>query len=943
MADDTNEDIHDRDALTEVRAALESVERRQGEAARERRRLKAELDDLIGALREDALVLRFDLDRELVEARGPLQDQLGASAAELLARFDDFADEETIDALDEANKAVLDDDGTGACVSDGFLRGGDEDLAMTFVHIRRRDEDGEVVGSEAIGLVAPAVEPDDDLDAGVDPFDDLLQRIARRLSDDAGGTSVVRAVQTFGDFLLADRVVVNRYDEEARRFSTTASWMRGDTRPLEAEERGISISELPWAYSALGAGEAVVISRAADLPPDAGSEKELYAQGDVSSALLLPMVRGDDLTGFVSVQSVQGERDWNDTDVARCRAFVTILSAALARSQVEDRLEELRRDFEVDAAKRRDAESRAEEAEARAGEVRGEVDELRNELEGFRGRMSDAEAEAERAREAEKEAREAADQARADLETARREAEEARGELDGVEMSRAEMESLKSEAERAQRRSEDAAADALAVRSELEDVRRQLDEALRDAAELRAGGVVGATAAATGAALVGGAEQQEEIAPLQPEEAEQQEEMAPLQPEEMDATEDETPTFADQTPTFDPDATLEMTRVEADHRFDPDATVEMETPALEAVGDAQGAEGPEPEDEAREVEGLPRAKGLDEMLEHTQTSSTDAEDAAERGPEEWKEDKTSWEDRTGEVDLPEFLHSAEGDDDDVDSDVEAARQMARQAAGRDDEPMAAEQPPAVILPDAVERTGELDAYERAREQDDDDGAEADGLPPLAGIDTDVGLADVGGNVELYRSLLGKFHNDYVGAAAKINAAIEKGNIEVAHLLLHAVKGVSGVLGALRVRACADDLETKLIGRDPEATRAAVGDFTAALTEVLESIGSLDDSLPEPSAPAPPPDNPAVADAGEAPIEKHVSDPMVLRSYLSGLRQHLVAEKTRQCQLVMREISARNWPGDFNQRVAELARQIEAGEFASARDGFDELMGQFADD
>jgi len=929
MADESNDRFDDAEAseaLSEVRQALEAVERRQGSAARERRRLRAQLDGLLKALREDAVVLYFDAEGDLVEAKGPLQEQLGASAAELLADFEDFADEETVDALEEANKAVLEDEATGACVSDGFLHGDDEDLAVTFIHLRRTDEDGELLGTEAIGLVAPAAEPDEDLDAGTDPFQMLLDHIGHRLIDDAGEASVERAVQTFGDFLLADRVVINRYDEEGRRFAMAESWLRADTRPLVAEERGIPISEIPWAYSALGAGEHVVISEGTELPADARNEKKLYASDGVASALLVPMVRRDALVGFVSIQSAQSSRDWSDADVSRARSFVMLLAAALARAEVEAELDEAREDAEQAAARGERAEARAEEAEARAQEA--EV----------------------RARDAEKLAEETGSR----LETVEAEARSLRDKLDGImggaDTTRSEMEGLMAEAERAQRRSEDAAADALAVRRELEDVRGQLADALRDAAELRAGGSAAALAFS-----------HTELAP-EPEESEESEEEDVLEMEE-DVLEvdfddvEETPAPWSPRPRrgddFDFGSTIETKSEDFGRSFDPDATLELEAAreaADRAAEEIGGDNVEQPADTEEEDKDLPRAIGLDAILGRTLTSAEKVEEA----PERWKEEKASWEDRAGEVDLPEFLTDRDDDDDDVveididdENDFDAARRMAREAAGRDeaddhDRDRDRGLPP-VILPDFMERTGEFSAARPGRvaaEPEVEEEPEPETLPPLAGIDTEVGLGDVGGNVELYRNLLTKFRRDYIGASSKIKAAIDKGNIEVAHLLLHAVKGVSGVLGALRVRDTADDLETKLIGSDAEATRASMEAFGGALNQVLDAIGELEGNGGGASNPvhAAEQEQRFSDDASEA----HVSDPMVLRSYLSGLRQHLMAERSRQCQLVMREITARNWPGDYNARVGELATLLDEADFEAARESFEALMATFVE-
>jgi HPt (histidine-containing phosphotransfer) domain-containing protein/predicted nucleic acid-binding Zn-ribbon protein len=863
--------------------------------------------------------------------------------------------------------------------------------------------------------VAPTAEADEAIEDESDPFDPLLEHISRDLLDDAGEKAIARAARRFGELLEADRVVVNQYDEADRKFSVMTSWLRDGTRPLGAESRGIAISELPWAYSALSAGETVVISDTAELPADAGAEKALYGGGDVKSSLLTPMVRRDMLTGFVSIQSARDERDWTAVDVGRARKFVMLLTATLARDEAEAALAAVREEAEEAAARISDLESRLEEAESSATEAGRKIDDAMDEMKTLRTRLADIEEEAEQARSAEKDAREAAREATEELEKARDEAED-------------QLQGLRREAERAQQRSDDVAAEALTVREELDRVRAELEEALRDAEELRADA---------------GARRREREAPEPKPVFGFADDGADRESEDDDAFDFE-PAAArerkredvDRGRSFDPDATLEMDSVAFGSGDDEEEETEGEAAdrddagftgkggagrgfgarrfddtdaAEEGAVEVDDSEFDYDEDELRasedeggrsaELDG-DAARG-DADLEYPQKSPD-----AEGGPSRWKDDKASWEDSTDEVDLPKFLGGRTGekpadevaaDDDagaDDDVDVWAARDLARQIAGkgkRDDEEesrasLAAEEladeeddedadeqgggdfffqeawrktdeeldafadldtePPSTSASGQVEQAGESDAHDDgpwstgddapfdSDGQEADESAEAE-VPDLAGIDAEVGLQDVGGNVELYRSLLGKFRSDYIGAGAKIESAIEKGNIEMAHLLLHAVKGVAGVLGALRVRDTADELETKLIGNDPEDTRAAARKFSAALGEVLDAIAEMqgESAAAEPSPSAGLVDDDVHADP---------SDPMVLRSYLSGLRQHLMAEKKRQCQLVMREITARTWPEEYRDRVDQLAEQVDGNDFEGARGTFEDLMSRFVE-
>jgi len=325
-------------ALSEARAALEAVELEHGRMDRDRRRLRDRLEGLLSTLRDGAVLLLFDAEGELAGAEGAFDEHLGASLSELVARFEDFAGEDARRALDEANQQVMALDSSGVAVSRSFLNSDDDQVGFTWLHLRRHDDDEKLIGTEVIGMTPPAPVVDEDSADVEDPFESLLRQLGGRMLDDSDEATIQRSIESFGDLFSVDRVVVNRYDEGDRKFSIMSSWLRGDTEALKAESRGISISELPWAYSLLGAGETVAISERSELPAEARDEKKIYAKDGVKSSVLVPMVRNDHLFGFVSMQCARQQRDWNAEDLARAAGFVRILSGTLARRELEDEL-----------------------------------------------------------------------------------------------------------------------------------------------------------------------------------------------------------------------------------------------------------------------------------------------------------------------------------------------------------------------------------------------------------------------------------------------------------------------------------------------------------------------------------------------------------------------------------------------------------------------------
>ncbi len=1042
-------------ALAGVREALEGVEREQRQGRRERGRLRDQLEGLLGGLRATGVVLCFDAGGTLTGAEGAVDRLLGISSSELLSNFDDIAPGATREAIVAANRKAAGPSAT-LVESYGSLRCGGTERAFQWMHVARWDVTGELVGVDVIGLPLADSTPDDGGADGPDPFEAVFVETAQRIIDDPSVASIESALATFGESFATDRVVVNSYDEDDREFSVRWSWLRGGTEPLDAETRGISIAEIPWAYAQLGAGELVVISAAAELPPDAAAELDLYAADGVTTALLVPILRREVLCGFVSLQSVGSERDWSDTQREQARRLGMLLSGVLTQASSVAALEAARNEGQEAVGRAEQAERKAEHAESMARDTAKRVEEISSEAETSRSRVAELEAELETARQEALAGRElvvAADTRVRDAEDA---VDDTRSDLDGerqdVATVRRELEELKEEAERAQRRSEVTAADALVVRSELEEARAEAGEARREAADARvalqtlrdgAAEETSVVVPVADSAIVTPEDlelpdlDQEAAAETLPEtslEADEESEAGSQPDSELESDPglepdaDPEPDFglgtavdpeADFDPEGDPEPEAEPEgepdpepeRVVPDHpdldatvemgveEFDPDATLEIEPRPLgseaeptapDGLGNAEKTLQIEPTQAPEPQEGdLPRALGLNEILERTPVVEEPASDAetvaAGPGPEVSSDadetprvpkpaflgtddpvasdDADSTADEVDEIDEIDFelgetdaadssaeevlatdseaaemaeadseLAEAEGSESDreetvesadVAREVEAAQQMARQVAGKEDEdePAVAVEPddePAVVVEPADEPAEEVPA--------------APAVSALPAIDQTIGLQDVGGNVELYHNLLSKFRQDYLGAAARIESAIAKGNIEVAHLLLHAVKGVAGMLGAQRVRSTAEDLETNLIGNDETTTQVALDAFTGALEEVLESIAALDGGA---ELPSPEPEEALAA-------EIHVSDPMVLRSYLSGLRQHLLSEKSKQCQLVMREITARTWPGEFNEQVAELAGLIGDDRFEEAREAFDALMSTFED-
>lgn len=109
--------------------------------------------------------------------------------------------------------------------------------------------------------------------------------------------------------------------------------------------------------------------------------------------------------------------------------------------------------------------------------------------------------------------------------------------------------------------------------------------------------------------------------------------------------------------------------------------------------------------------------------------------------------------------------------------------------------------------------------------------EVQGMPEIAGVDVDSGINRIGGDVERYRQVLGKFCRSQVDAARKIAEEVASGNLEQAMMLAHSLQGSSGNVGAVELQKQAKHLEELL----QEEKVAEIGGELERLSHILEDV------------------------------------------------------------------------------------------------------------
>ncbi|MBF0179454.1 MAG: response regulator [Magnetococcales bacterium] len=117
----------------------------------------------------------------------------------------------------------------------------------------------------------------------------------------------------------------------------------------------------------------------------------------------------------------------------------------------------------------------------------------------------------------------------------------------------------------------------------------------------------------------------------------------------------------------------------------------------------------------------------------------------------------------------------------------------------------------------------------------------DGLPPLPGLDTRIGLMHMGGSVALYLDVLGKLADRLKDAGQTMSDQLASGDLESLERFAHTLKGHVKMVGAPRLGQIALEVERSAREKGDEMVlRALVQQFSRQLEALREM---LDQALP----------------------------------------------------------------------------------------------------
>ncbi|WP_177417977.1 ATP-binding protein [endosymbiont of Lamellibrachia barhami] len=192
-------------------------------------------------------------------------------------------------------------------------------------------------------------------------------------------------------------------------------------------------------------------------------------------------------------------------------------------------------------------------------------------------------------------------------------------------------------------------------------------------------------------------------------------------------------------------------------------------------------------------------------------------------------------------------------------------------------------------------------------------AESAVFPDLPGIDSEVPLERLGGNVATYRRILEKFRNNNRHVIDQIRADIQADRLADAAFTTHSLKGSSGNIGAKQVHQYAASVEQHCRNEQPAQALETLENLRTSLQQVIDGLAQLDEPTDE-----------------SAPIESNTDiDLDGLQNLLQQLEGHLDTD-LRQAGILLKEIQQKATNTEFSPSLSEIEQALNGFDIDAAK-------------
>ncbi len=143
------------------------------------------------------------------------------------------------------------------------------------------------------------------------------------------------ALKEIGEFIGIDRGYVFLISKEGAKIDHIYEWCAEGIEPKMDKLEGLSVESIPWWMEKINQLKNIHILHVSDLPDEVSAENEIFQLKESRSLIIVPMLYGGTLVGFLRFDSILSEKKWAEDVIALLKVIGEVFVNALERKKKE--------------------------------------------------------------------------------------------------------------------------------------------------------------------------------------------------------------------------------------------------------------------------------------------------------------------------------------------------------------------------------------------------------------------------------------------------------------------------------------------------------------------------------------------------------------------------------------------------------------------------------
>ncbi|TVQ15715.1 MAG: PAS domain-containing sensor histidine kinase [Bacteroidetes bacterium] len=167
-------------------------------------------------------------------------------------------------------------------------------------------------------------------------------------------SAVNYALGQCGIFFNADRCYVFLFSPDYKFMSNTHEWCAPDIKPQIDNLQNFRSADAQWWWAQIREKKIINLHDVNNHTELSDFEKSLFKEQEVKSLLSIPMINNGLLVGFFGLDRVKICKGWNQQDITQFNLVAEILSSAISKSGIEEKLRKSENRYRLLAENARD-------------------------------------------------------------------------------------------------------------------------------------------------------------------------------------------------------------------------------------------------------------------------------------------------------------------------------------------------------------------------------------------------------------------------------------------------------------------------------------------------------------------------------------------------------------------------------------------------------------